>query len=229
MWMFYETFANELQVIGLEFERLLQNALADSAEDLPFEDPPAVETLLQSVRMAKREGRWRRAQFDLFEVLGLTRRELSHSSFLAWLLDPAESHGLGDAFLRQFMMSAAGEEPPSTVDLTVSLELHSGDGRFDICVKGDSWCLVVENKIDATLSIGQRVRYQAYCDRLKGRDQQAWLVYVTPGVRPPVEHWLSYREIRRILERILESWPVPHAPRMTIEHFCEHIFAHLEA
>ena len=42
-------------------------------------------------------------QFNLFESLGLVRQEIRHSAFLRWLLDPRETHGLGDYWLRQFL------------------------------------------------------------------------------------------------------------------------------
>ena len=34
------------------------------------------------------------------------------------------------------------------MDIEVSAELQCGGMRFDIYVKGDRWCLVVETKID---------------------------------------------------------------------------------
>jgi hypothetical protein len=35
------------------------------------------------------------------EILGVSRRELSHSSFIAWILKPNENHGLQDFALRR--------------------------------------------------------------------------------------------------------------------------------
>ena len=35
-------------------------------------------------------------RFNIFESLGLVRQEIRHSAFLRWLLDPSETHGLGD-------------------------------------------------------------------------------------------------------------------------------------
>jgi hypothetical protein len=87
----------------------------------------------------------------------------------------------------------------------------------------------VENKIDHVLSLDQYAKYQKYCEKQKARGQQAWLVYVTPRERPPGDCWLSYRDIRGILERILESLNPPPAAKMAIEQFCEHISAHYEA
>ena len=42
-------------------------------------------------------------RFNIFESLGLVRQEIRHSAFLSWLLDPTETHGLGDYWLRQFL------------------------------------------------------------------------------------------------------------------------------
>lgn len=37
------------------------------------------------------------------EILGISRKEICHSSFLAWILDPAASHGLGDFGIRRLL------------------------------------------------------------------------------------------------------------------------------
>jgi hypothetical protein len=68
----------------------------DAASDLDrrfAEDHGAIEKLLQPVQETKAAGGWRNTRLNVFDVLGRTRRERAHSSFLAWLLDPAEAHG----------------------------------------------------------------------------------------------------------------------------------------
>lgn len=42
-------------------------------------------------------------KFNIFDCLKLTRTEIRHSNFLAWLLDPNETHGLKDYFLKVFL------------------------------------------------------------------------------------------------------------------------------
>lgn len=42
-------------------------------------------------------------KFNIFDCLRLTRTEICHSNFLAWLLDPNETHGLNDYFLKEFL------------------------------------------------------------------------------------------------------------------------------
>jgi hypothetical protein len=46
-------------------------------------------------------------RFNIFDALGIARREIQHSNFLAWLLDPSESHGQGDLFLKPLLMDIA--------------------------------------------------------------------------------------------------------------------------
>ncbi len=37
------------------------------------------------------------------EILGVSRREMSHSSFISWLLNKSESHNLGDFTIKKFL------------------------------------------------------------------------------------------------------------------------------
>ena len=39
-------------------------------------------------------------EFNIFEAIGAVRVELRHSDFLAFLLNPTQNHGLGDAFVK---------------------------------------------------------------------------------------------------------------------------------
>ena len=61
-------------------------------------------------------------RFNIFDALGITRVEIRHSNFLAFILDPAESHGQGQLFLRavlmDFLKNATLElRPLSPIDL----------------------------------------------------------------------------------------------------------------
>ena len=42
-------------------------------------------------------------KFNIFDCLKLSRQEIRHSNFLAWLLDPNETHGMNDYFLKEFL------------------------------------------------------------------------------------------------------------------------------
>lgn len=46
------------------------------------------------------------ANFNIFNALKLQNNEIRHSNFLAWIMSPFETHGLGDYFLKEFLKSA---------------------------------------------------------------------------------------------------------------------------
>ena len=71
-----------------------------------------------------------RSEFDAFDFIGrlsvgtgrgLWGSEDFHSRVLVWLLDPGESHGLGDSFLKSILLSAGvqPEDLPSDWSATV--------------------------------------------------------------------------------------------------------------
>src|SRR5438093_10084008 len=50
-------------------------------------------------------------RFNIFDALGITRVEIRHSNFLAYILDPAESHGQGQVFLKAVLMDLLKDAP----------------------------------------------------------------------------------------------------------------------
>jgi len=223
-----EQLANEFWAIRRALEQI-QTSERDASIgfDRRFErERSAIEEVLQLVQAAKGSGEWRNTRPNVFDILGQSHREDAHSSFLAWALNPAQSHGFGDAFLREFMRRSVKQEPPSRVDLRVSREYRGRvDLRFDIHVKGDRWRLIVENKVDDFPWAEQCRKYQGYCRRLQDLGEQVWLVYVTSAIPPSLPNpWISYREIRQILESLTPD----ASARTVIENFCEHVISDLE-
>lgn len=49
---------------------------------------------------------------NIFNIFQMEYVAAKHSTFLGWLLDPNESHGLEDKFLRRFMAAALASGPP---------------------------------------------------------------------------------------------------------------------
>src|SRR2546427_3670599 len=61
-------------------------------------------------------------KFNIFDALDIARVEIRHSNFLAFILDPAESHGQGEVFLKAVLIdllkaAPAGLRPLSPIDL----------------------------------------------------------------------------------------------------------------
>ena len=55
-------------------------------------------------------------QPNIFKVLGASKTEIRHSNFLAWLLDPNESHNLGGVFLKRFLREVFSSDRFENID-----------------------------------------------------------------------------------------------------------------
>ena len=156
-----------------------------------------------------------REEVDIFDVLRLDGSEEFHSNFLAWLLDPKGSHGLGDNFLRGFLLASgascairAVDRPSTEVQREKSLELEGGYGRLDIWMLNENadFICAIENKVWSPESGDQLAWYRKVLAR-DHHGQRVHLVFLTPlGARPddPAEreHWttMSYTDILRLVE-----------------------------
>ena len=161
-----------------------------------------------------------RGEVDVFDALRLHGDEQFHSNFLAWLLDPHGSHGLGDNFLQRFLAASgaarairAADRPSTVVRREKSLEFHGGYGRLDIWIRNESanFVCAVENKVWATESGDQLAWYRRVlaCDY---PDQWVHRVFLTPEGLPPYdpqerEHWLtmSYTDILRLVRETIAA------------------------
>jgi hypothetical protein len=110
--------------------------------------------------------------FNPFVAMRWTRQEVKHSTFLSWLLNPRETHGLGSYCLRMFLKRVARYSLPSSATPSV-IEIDSwildsavvtAEWRgVDILVQDDvnRFVAVFENKIDSGEHSNQLRRYRA--------------------------------------------------------------------
>ncbi len=111
------------------------------------------------------------ATFNIFRALKIEDVEIRHSNTLGWLLDPAESHGLDDVFLRRILsnmllesdadidgLSAAQVELMDFSDIEVRREWK----HIDVLVidRNNKLIVLIENKIGCGESPGQLDRYK---------------------------------------------------------------------
>lgn len=102
-------------------------------------------------------------RFNVFDALDAKRRELSHSNFLAWLLDPNESHHHGALFLSALLMDLLTQgraliagSPLSLLELD-GRDLHDAQvlrewRNIDLLISVPSIGLIVavENKVNSS-------------------------------------------------------------------------------
>ena len=53
---------------------------------------------------------------NIFQILRITKNEIRHSNFLSWLLDPNQSHKLGDIFLKRFLREVFSSDKFDMID-----------------------------------------------------------------------------------------------------------------
>ena len=163
------------------------------------------------------------AEFNLFDVLNISHRELQHSWVIAWLLDPRGSHGLGDYFLRLFLSQAAKEArrrgiPAPTPfhvdgwalsDIEVARERHD----IDILVVGeaDGFVCLIENKIFSPEAAGQLRWYLETVERVYA-ELRPFPIFLTPGGVDPIKETdrarytpFSYEKVADLLERTIAT------------------------
>lgn len=124
-------------------------------------------------------------RFNPIRVMRMEQMEIRHSAILAWLLDPNENHGLGDAFLRAFLAEALKGEDGAKLD---ALEVYQADFKeaeirrewknIDIFVsisfpalegrKSQNWAFVIENKVHSSQGPSQLTGYMKQAKRALG-------------------------------------------------------------
>ena len=136
------------------------------------------------------------ASLNLFNVMNVLKVETSEtvfSSFLAWLLNPRENHGLGSYFLKYFLMRCAEISNVFTVididklnlsNAIVRTEENFLGKRADITIRIDDKDLmkfgcIIENKVKSTEGEEQTKNYIEY-SRTKYPEYRFMYVYLTP-------------------------------------------------
>lgn len=143
----------------------------------------------------------------LLDPLGQSRRELSVTTVLAWLLDPRGTHEFGDVILRA-LLAHLGEDS-ETVDmllranaseLSVFTEFTTDSRRrADIVITNRRAALVIEAKVDAKEGVDQTSDYAAYFSE---KFDNVCFVFLAPlGVEPKSGDFkpLRYLELCRVL------------------------------
>ena len=158
-----------------------------------------VESVLKKIRELKendeKAAKATGKNFNVFSVLGVERKEVRHSAFLKDLLDPKGTHSQGTVFLEHFLKlpPLLKELPDSFRENLEEFQVGSeastirGDGFIDILLEKEDACIIIENKIDATLGIGQLNKYYKDAKERDFEDEQINLIYLTPNGKKPIE------------------------------------------
>lgn len=149
-----------------------------------------LEDVAPHVSRIEREIQKKALKFNVFSALGVARKEVIQSRFLAHLLDPNKHHCQGaiflDAFLTLIGLSKTSLE--QTRRIRVATEHSAGErlGRMDIVLDCQpDWLIVIENKVDASEGEQQLSRYAEWLDKQQ-RYKLKQLVFLTPTGREAI-------------------------------------------
>jgi hypothetical protein len=158
-------------------------------------------------------------RFNIFDALDIARVEIRHSNFLSFILDPAESHGQGQLFLKAVLMdllkaAPAEKRPLSPIDLDGTdlsgVEVRREWANIDLLVTCEQppFVIAIENKIGSQEHSDQLGRYERTI-RTHYPDARPLFVYLTPNADEPSEDtWVtySYSDIHRVLARVRKAY-----------------------
>jgi hypothetical protein len=142
--------------------------------------------------------------FNVFDILNVSTNEMSHSSFVCFLLDVKAKHGQKDLFLKLFINQIKNLFEDDKNEILIhfdTLNSHaiteksignksedvSNGGRIDIIINDGKNNIIIENKIYASDQEKQMMRYYNY-------DSNAPLIYLSLGDENPSEDSISHSD-----------------------------------
>ncbi|MCW3098400.1 MAG: hypothetical protein JWL77_4018 [Chthonomonadaceae bacterium] len=175
-------------------------------------------------------------QFNIFEAIGMQNQEIRHSTFLAFLLDPQQTHGLGEDFLKKVLqralLSANSASLPVNVvnlhlmNLTKTVIMREWSNIDVLLLNADHrLAVIIENKLQSGEHDDQLDRYFETVQR-QHMDWRIIALYLTiDGSKPSHSHYLpiSFTDIAGILESLVDSRETVLGPdvRTLMHHYVQ--------
>ena len=195
--------------------------MSNSIKDLLSQLLPLHYAEQERLKKEKEEGKC----FNVFSALNMCSDEVRlHSRLLATLLNPKANHGLGNEFLKLFLIALGLPEDYIThckeqiVERPIGEVTETTGGRIDIILEDREHAVIIENKIYAGDQPNQLLRYHNYGVKTFGENNFK-LVYLTLYGSDPSPYSLggahfnfiklSYaQDILRLLEKLVKPQPV---------------------
>lgn len=154
---------------------------------------------------------------NIFSILKISKTEIRHSNFLSWLLNPNQSHKLGDIFLKRFLREVFSSDKFDNVDQVdvegmdlTKVEIFREWKNIDVLIKLNDVIVCVENKVLSKEHSNQLSRYLGIVNS-QFPEHKKTFVYLTPFGDSSLEETdryfsISYEFIVETLERIISVY-----------------------
>lgn len=142
---------------------------------------------------------------NIFRILKISKAEIRHSNFLAWLLNPNESHNLRDTFLKHFLLDISVDF--DTLNFQ-DFEIRREWKNIDLIIITSGFVVCIENKVDSQEHSNQLLRYKEIIKESFPKHQQYFVYLTTDGDEPSeVEYQkYSYSQIAETLTHALQLY-----------------------
>ena len=180
--------------------------------------------------------------FNIFEAIGAVRRELRHSDFLKYVLDPKENHGLGQYVLKEFLKyivrNHKGDSGISIIDIDTfdfeNTELKREWRNIDILIVSEEnkFIVCIENKIDSIEHSNQLSKYEEIIED-EFHDYKKLYIFMTPDGDNAKKNdkWVSvsYGNIHAVMTKVLQSKSsiLGNDVLVLIKHYIEMVDRHI--
>ena len=182
-------------------------------------DKEALLKFMQDAECLDALSKWTN-DFNIFDVLKISRTEIRHSNLLSWLIDPNENHGLGDSFLYGIIVLLSKELDQKTALHLLSSDLYSYNvfrewNHIDILLISNQnrVVLAIDNKVGAhehNSGNSEESQLITYKNKITAQyyDYKKIYIYLTPdGEEPSDNDWitLNYSDVVTVLEKVYSS------------------------
>lgn len=171
-----------------------------------------IESAKPRIETIKKHRQDNASYFNVFSALGVVRKEVIQSRFLAYLLSPKKHHSQGAKFLEAFLLKLNIRMNNMDRARVVAERSGTEHGRMDIVIDCKPWLIVIEIKIDAGEGDEQLFRYRQWLTRQTGYDEdKKRLTFLTPTGHESITgtagayQALSYSDVADAFSPLLEK------------------------
>jgi hypothetical protein len=183
-------------------------------------------------------------RFNPIKTMGMQHMEIRHSAILGWLLDPQESHGMGDQFLKAFLTAALRDDTGEHHALR-ALEISQADlmdaevlrewRSIDLLVlsRTNGWVFIIENKFHSRQHGNQLKNYYEKVEDAFGGDHKVpgqcldihGIFLILHDEEPQDARYapIQYKDVLELLKRSIDDQVRPLSPevKIFIQHYIE--------
>lgn len=215
----------------------MQNADFTTENLIIKSDAECLEDFLIDIDSLEPLNKWV-GEFNIFDILKISRNEIRHSNILAWLLNPNDSHGFGDEIIKNIICDLVIKNKNHFTNCGIeyfNIALMDYDDfvilremdNMDLLLLSEINKMVVciENKVGSNEHSNQLLKYEKKVNETY-RDYYKMFVFLTTDGRASEDinqsyNWVSYsyRDIIGVLNKSMVNKNIDPSAKILIENY----------